>query len=241
MIRKLITIIILLGLWQITSLSIGKEVILPLPFDVFMYMFTLLSKPSFYSSVASTLFRVFISFMLAFVLGVSLGIFAGLNKKIEDYLAIIVSLLQTIPQIAYILILLVWFRGLTAIIVIIALMTLPVFYNNALNGIKNISQELNDIIILYHQPLSYTFFKVYIPLIKGYILSAIDSCLPLSFKIGVMAEIFVQTTSGIGEQLYLARTQIDMTAIFSWTIWMVIIISIIIAIFRFVRDKHYKI
>lgn len=238
MIRKLITIIALLGLWQVASLSIGKEVILPLPFDVFSYMFELLKKSTFYLAVISTLFRVFFSFSLAFIIGITLGIFSGLNKHIEEYLATIIALLQTIPQIAYILILLVWFKSFTAIVVIVLLMILPVFYNNTLNGIKHIDSELKDVILLYHQPLIYTIPKVYLPLIKGYILSAIDSCLPLSLKIGVMAEIFVQTNTGIGEQLFLSRVQIDMIGIFAWTLWMVIIIALILNIFRFIKNKY---
>ena len=68
---------------------------------------------------------------------------------------------------------------------------------------------------------------VYIPLIKGYIISAIETCLPLSLKVGVMAEIFVSSSFGIGKQLYLARVQIDMVSIFAWTIWMIIIINTI--------------
>ena len=61
-------------------------------------------------------------------------------------------------------------------------------------------------------------------MIKGYLVSAIETALPLSLKVGVMAEIFVSANRGIGKQLYFARVQIDMVSIFAWTLWMVIII-----------------
>lgn len=224
---RIITILLLLALWQGFALSIDKAVILPLPFNVFKQMIDLASSKSFYVAILATLIRVFISFLLALVLGTFLGIISGLSKKINNYLYPLVSLLQTIPQIAYILILLVWFKSLTALIIIVLLMIFPIFYNNAVNGIKNIDPELKDVINLYHHSFGYNLFHIYLPLIKGYLISATESALPLSLKVGVMAEIFVSASQGIGKQLYFARVQIDMTSIFAWTIWMVIIILLL--------------
>lgn len=225
--RKIFTLICILGIWQGFSLLINKEVILPLPLVVLNKMLDLVLQKDFYLAIFSTIIRVIISFVIALILGTILGIFSGLNKKVNDYLSPIISLLQTIPQIAYILILLVWFKSLTALIIIVLLMLIPVFYNNAVNGIKNIQPELKDVINLYHHSVNFNLIHVYIPLIKGYIISAIETCLPLSLKVGVMAEIFVSSSFGIGKQLYLARVQIDMVSIFAWTIWMIIIINAI--------------
>ena len=124
--RKFITIIVLLVIWQGFALSIDKVVILPLPLTVFKQMITFVSSKSFYLAILATLLRVFISFLLALIIGTILGIFSGLSKKVNDYLYPIISLMQTIPQIAYILILLVWFKSLTALIVIVLLMISPI-------------------------------------------------------------------------------------------------------------------
>lgn len=228
--RKIITLILIIALWQGFALSIDKAVILPLPLVVFNQMFTLALSQSFYSAIFATISRIAISFSIALIIGTLLGVFSGLYKKVNDYLYPIITLMQTLPQIAYILILLVWFKSLTALIVIVLLMILPVFYNNAVNGIKNISPDLNDVTILYHHSFGFNLIYVYLPLIKGYIISAIETALPQSLKVGVMAEIFVSSNQGIGKQLYFARAQIDMISIFAWTIWMVIIIMLITAI-----------
>lgn len=236
--RKLITIFSIIGLWWIAASMVSREVILPLPFTVFSRMIDLILTPDFYISVALTLFRIFVSLAIALVIGVTLGILSGLNKKIDDFINPVFMILQTIPQISFILILIVWFRSSTALIVIIILIILPVFYNNAKNGVINIDAELKDVILLYDQPFYYNFFKVYIPLIKSYIVSALDSGFPMSIKTGVMAEIFVQTGKGIGTQLYYARTQIDMVSIFAWTIWMIIIISMLTYLFNKISKKR---
>ena len=103
-----------------------------------------------------------------------------------------------------------------------------------------IDDTLNDVISLYHHSLSYNIVHVYIPLIKGYILSAISNTLPLSLKVGVMAEIFVSSAKGIGKQLYIARVNIDMVSIFAWILWMVIIILAITELSHMVVKKLNK-
>lgn len=225
--KKIITWIILLGLWQMTSLMVNKEVILPLPIDVFKKMIEFLCTPSFYQAVFYTLLRIAISFILALCIGVSLGIISGLNKQVHDYLSPIFTLLQTIPQIGYILILLVWCQSLTALILIVMLMILPIFYHNSVNGMLNIDQDLKDVILLYHHSFWFNLRYAYLPLIRGYLFSAIETCLPMAFKVGVMAEIFVSSRQGIGKQLYFARVQIDMVSLFAWIIWMVILLSLL--------------
>lgn len=220
--KKLITTFLLICLWQVASLLINKEVILPLPIHVFFRMIELAVHRSFYIAIFSTLGRIALSFIIAMIIGTLLGILSGLYKSLREFLYPMITLLQTIPQIGYILVLIVWFDSFTALIIIILLMILPVFYNNAVNGILNIDQELQDVICLYHHGFFYNLTKVYIPLIQGYMISAIETCLPLSFKVGVMAEIFASSSQGIGKQLYYARVQIDMVSIFAWIIWMVI-------------------
>lgn len=237
MIKRSISIGTIIGIWWIAAIRIDRSVILPLPMDVFYKMIELASNVSFYISISATLLRVVLSLLLSMIMGMLLGIFAGLYKNIETYLSPIMTILQSIPQIAFILVLLVWFDSFTALVMIVFLLLFPIFYHNTVNGIKDIDRDLMDVMALYKHPLSYTIFKVYIPLIKGYILSAIDVCLPLAFKAGVMAEIFVQTREGIGSALYYARTQIDMISILAWTIWMVIIITIILQSFAYIRKK----
>lgn len=234
--RKIITILCIIGIWQVMALMIHKEVILPLPLYVFERMFVLASTSLFYDVILSTLYRVVISFIIAFLLGTMLGILSGLYQSVKDYLNPIISFLQAVPQIAYILILLVWFQSTVALIIIILLMILPVFYYNAMQGIESIQNEYLDIMKVYYQSLTYHLLHVYIPLMKGYLISAIQTCLPLALKVGVMAEIFVSSKQGIGKQLYFARIQIDMISIFAWVLWMVVIIGFI----TFVFNKLFK-
>ncbi|MCD7950186.1 MAG: ABC transporter permease subunit [Erysipelotrichaceae bacterium] len=241
--KKCLTCFILIVLWQMTSLIVDKEVILPFPSDVFLRMLDYLTISLFYFSVFSTLLRIFISFILAMLIGVSLGIWAGLNHHVYELLEPIMALLQTIPQIGYILILLVWLNSLQALIVIVMLMILPLFYHNTVSGIQHIDRDLKDVIVLYHHSLCFNLRYAYLPLIGGYLASAISSALPMAFKVGVMAEIFVSSRQGIGKLLYNARVNFDMTSIFALILWMVIILMLINlitdTIIKYLHGRHH--
>ena len=108
----------------------------------------------------------------------------------------------------------------------------------------HIDSDLQDIIQLYHHSFLYNLRYAYLPLIQGYILSAIQTTLPLGLKVGVMTEIFVSTQYGIGKQLYLARVQIDMTSIFAWVLWMVLMAFLMIKLsdilIQFIQKKNHS-
>lgn len=230
--KKIYSIIILLALWQLLALIIAKDVLMPQPIDVFQQILHLLVTSKFYQTILLTLVRANLGFVIALISGITLGLIGGLNPSFKEFMQPIISFLQTIPQISFIIILLVWFDQFLCILIIIFLMTFPIVYHNVISGIANIDESLKDVICLYPQPLSYTIFHVYLPLIKPSIISAILSILPLSLKIGVMAEVLIQTRAGIGTQLYLARMNIDMISVFAWTICLVIMMTIEVSLVK---------
>lgn len=231
--KKIFPFIILLMIWQCLSTAVNKTVIIPYPFDVLKTMIQYGQQPSFYLSMGHTLLRIILGLLISSFIGLTLAFMSYDHRNVEAFLSPIVAFLQTIPQISYIIVLLVWFNSRAALMIIIILMLFPIFYANCLNGLKGIDQDLKDVIILYHHTPLFNIIKVYLPLIRHHINAAIDSCIPLSIKVGVMSEIFVSSAYGIGKELYLARINIDTTAIFALTFYMVIIIEILLSVFHF--------
>ncbi len=211
-------------LWYGLSLFIQREVILPMPFDVFKRMFDLVGTSGFYTNIIQTCIRVLISFFVSMILGITIGMLAGLSKKIYHFFMPIFIFIQSIPQVVYILLLLIWLRGDEAIIMMIFIMAFPIFYHNSVVGIRTIDQDMKDLIQIHNHRKIYLLFKIYLPLIQAQLISAIQTSLPLCFKVGIMAEVFVQTQAGIGSAIYYYRTNIDMISIFAWVGWLIIII-----------------
>ncbi len=224
--RRLVTITAIIAIWELLSIAVNKSVLLPSPLLVFEKMVELASSPSFYTSLLATLLRVAIAFSSALAIGSILGLIAGYNKNIREYLDPLVKIFQTIPQVSYILIIIVWFNSFTALLLIILMMTLPIFYYNVLNGYLAIASEYFDVARLFGSSFLSNLSLVVIPLLKANFMGAISSALPLSIKIAVMAEIFISSSNGVGNLLYLARLNLDMAGILALTVFMIIIIAI---------------
>ncbi|MDD8048530.1 MAG: ABC transporter permease subunit [Thomasclavelia sp.] len=233
--KRIISFGILIIVWEIIGIIIGNSFILPLPLDVLEAMYNLIIDKTFVLSISLTIIRALITVLVSIIFGIGLGLLSYLKKSLSGYISPIMTFIQTIPQISYIIILLFILPPKFSIIAIVFLLVMPIFYFSSLNGLNNIDSELLDIIALYHQPLLFNIFKIYLPLIKGYISSSIETSIPLSFKATVMSEIFVSSTIGIGKQLYLARINIDITIVFAITLWMVIITQLLSIIFMHIK------
>lgn len=238
--KKVLSLCLLLILWQILALITAREVILPYPIEVFNRIYELLLSSEFYTTVLTTLLRANIGFMIALLSGISIGFLAYFHTSVESFLSPILSLLQTIPQISYMIILIVWFEQTTCIMIIILLMTFPIVYHNVLTGLKHIDDSLMDVIHLYHHPMFFMIRHVYLPLIRPYIESAIDTILPFCLKVCVMAEVLIQAQKGIGAKLYFSRLNIDMTGVFAWTICLVLLLVIETKLVDKIMKHHKK-
>ena len=80
-----------------------------------------------------------------------------------------------------------------------------------------------DLLIIIDQSLSSANLSILIIRFKSWIWT--------SFKVSVMAEILTQVQIGVGKQLSFDRNMLDMTGIFAWTIWIIIISLLVENIF----------
>jgi len=225
--NKINLAVYILLIWQLIACSVQKEAILPYPKDVFIRMIGMLGSIDFYMTIFITLSHVLIvvswSAILAFIVA-----YLGYQKPIiEEYISPVLSLLQAIPNISFIILVLVWTSSLQTVYIVLFLVVFPLLYNNFIEGFKNIDQDLRDVILLYHPPRFYKFIHVYLPLIKPSVLSGLKSSLSLGVKVAVMAEILAALPYGVGRSIQYARIQVDMVGVFAWTLWLGIIILLI--------------
>ena len=235
---KWITLIGLFGVWFVISFSLQNEVLLPMPQDVLLRMFSDITNPVFYSSVGITLFRMFKGLLLAFVLGISFGLGCGLSKWFDAFFYPIEVILKTIPNISYIILSLIWLGSEASVTVVSFLVLFPVVFGNVKQGILAIDKGYIDVIRVYPTSFSFKICKVYLPLIAPYLKAALQTALGLGFKVSVMAEILGRVQSGIGFRLDFCRVNLDYTGVFSWTIWIILLVVILDNVFKVFQNKE---
>ena len=238
--RSLITIVILLILWIVSGEMVNNPIKLPSFFDVAERMFELAKSAIFYEAFAYTLARSFFGLLLALFIGVLLGICSGISHKFEEYFEPIYTILKSIPNVSYILIVLIWTNSKIATCVIGFMVMFPMTYANTLSGMKSIENKYLDLMRIYPVRKTYKIFKVYLPLISHYIYASFSNGLGLTFKVGIMAEILGSVSPGMGRQFQLCRINVDMIGIFAWTIWLIVFLIVFESLLKLIENRLLK-
>lgn len=220
--RGLISVLILFVLWIIAGERVNNSIKLPNFFEVIECMKNLAFSSVFYEAFAFTFLRSFLGLMLALLSGIAVGMAAGLNHKFEEYFEPLYILLKSIPNISYILIVLIWTNSQIATAVIGFMVMFPMTYANVLHGMKSIDTHYLDVMKVYPESKFTEIFQVYLPLISASILASFSNGLGLTFKVGIMAEILGSVSPGLGRQFQLCRVNVDMVSMFAWTIWLIL-------------------
>jgi len=210
-------ILALLLTWKLISLSYNP-VILPSPENTAVTIRSMVGTADFWEKILRTFARVSFGYLLSLVLGSGIGMAMGLNNKLNSSLSPVVSVLQTTPNVSWILLAIIWF-GLNWRIVVftIFISTIPIFIINARQGVSNTDEGFLEMGSVYELGPLTKFRKIYLPSTKPYILSAGEITVERAWKIGAMAELLSLNT-GIGAGLYWARNNLETDRIFAWTV-----------------------
>jgi len=162
-----------------------------------------------------------VGYLLAMIIGVFIGFISGLNEKFNLFINPIVVILQTTPNISWILLAIIWF-GLNSKIVIftIFISLIPIFIINSKEGVRNTDKDILQMSEVYQFSRVSKIKNIYFPSIKPYIASASYITIERGWKIGAMAELLSLDT-GIGSGLYWARNNLETEKIFAWSIILV--------------------
>lgn len=222
----------LLLLWQIFATVVDKNVLIPYPLDVLSKMITMLCQKSFYQTIVMTLSHVIIVVILSLIIAYLLAYMCFSYPLIEKYVTPVMTIVQSVPTIAFVFIILVWTSSLQTVYIVLLFVVFPLLFHNFLEGLKNIDRDLKDVIWLYHPPLFERLFRIYFPLIQSSVLSGIKSALSLGVKVSVMAEILSALPYGVGREMNYARIQVDTTELLAWTLWLIVMIMCIEYLFE---------
>lgn len=224
--------VILILIWQLIAVWVNRSVILPYPIDVGSKMISMLGDLSFYQTLLMSLSHVIIIVAISAFLAFMLAYLGYQNPGVDEYLSPLLSMIQAVPNIAYIMLLLLWTTSLYVVYIVLFLVVFPLLYNNFIQGFNSIDRDLRDVIALYHPSTYEKFVKVYLPLIHPSFISGMKSSLNLGVKVVVMAEILAGLPYGVGRAINFAKGNFDMVSIFAWTLWLVIMILLVDCILK---------
>ncbi|EPZ60008.1 binding--dependent transport system inner membrane component family protein [[Clostridium] sordellii ATCC 9714] len=139
---KIVALVIIIGIWQISADKIGSSLLLPMPMDVFKGFITCITDPDIVKNVIITLQRVLKGFMYALIFGLPLGLIMGFSSSCEKLFSPLVDSARQVPIMAWVPLTIVWFGiGDGPTIFLIAFAGVFPIILNTIQGVRSISKD----------------------------------------------------------------------------------------------------
>ena len=139
---KILALVIIIGIWQISAEKIGSSLLLPMPMDVFRGFITCITDPEIVKNVIITLQRVLKGFMYALIFGLPLGLIMGFSSSCEKLFSPLVDSARQVPIMAWVPLTIVWFGiGDGPTIFLIAFAGVFPIILNTIQGVRSISKD----------------------------------------------------------------------------------------------------
>ena len=201
-----IALLIFLTIWQIFSWTPGAT--LPGPIQVIQDTRLLILYPFYdkggtdkglFWQIWASLQRVAISYTLATIVGIALGVLIGVNKTMSKALDPLFQLLRTVPPLAWVPISLAALRQNepAALFVIFITAIWPILINTAV-GVTQIPQDYNNVAKVLQLSKKEYFLNILIPSALPYIFTGLRIAIGLAWLAIIAAEIVMSGIVGIG-------------------------------------------
>jgi NitT/TauT family transport system permease protein len=213
-------------LWWMGSVNYGSF-ILPSPWETCKALWQLILDGKAFNAMWITTERALGGFLIAGIIGSSVGIFAGLRPKLAQTLKPIAAILLGIPPIAWIVLALLWFgtTGFTPVFTVVVT-TLPITFAVAVEGARTRDEGLENMARSFKTPRFMLLWDVYLPHILSYLFPGWITALGLAWKVTVMAEL-LGSTDGIGANMAIARVNMETAEALAWVIAVVALLLVV--------------
>jgi len=220
-------ILLIILLWQIFAFIINNSIVLPTLDAVFFALKKLLCSKETYIILFLTIVRLLLNIVISFFVALVLAGISLYSKSLEIVMRPFLVIIKTTPVIVIIIILLVIFGSKNTPMLVTTFVLIPIFYEAIINGTKAIDKNILEEVSM-HSTFNLTIlFKIYIPLIKPYILTSFLQTFGLGLKTLVMSEFIAQPPKSIGYEILRYKTSLDMDYIFGWSIILLIFILLV--------------
>ena len=223
-------------LWQLASMAVGLPLLLPSPLAVLLRLGQLCTGADFWLTVASSLLRILLGFLLGVLFGTALAGLCWRFRLIDVLARPLLGVLKSTPVASFIILALVWVKTTWLATVISFIMVLPLIYANVREGIDSADRQLLEMAQVFRLSRRKVFRYCYLPAILPFFLSAISSALGFAWKSGIAAEVLGRPARAIGSQIYDSKIYLETPDLFAWTL-VVILLSVLLErlAVRFVR------
>lgn len=214
------------GVWFALALKTNNAFLFPSPAEVLSLLGELVLTAEFWSISMASLCRVFLGVALSFLIGVIIAIAISYSKILNALASPMLTVIKSTPVASFIILACIWMDTSFLPVFITSLIVIPIVCSNISQGISSVDKNLGEVAKIYKFSLPKKIYRLYIPSLAPYFLAACKSSLGMAWKAGIAAEVLAPPKNAIGSQLYFAKTYYETSAMFAWTL-VIILLSMI--------------
>ena len=208
---------LLLLLWQSLALHLQSPG-LPGPWQVLHGLLGEWASGDLQFHMTRTLVRVALSFVIAMLIGVTLGILMGRYTRLDQWLDSLLILGLNVPALVTTILCYIWF-GLseTAAIVAVVVNKIPMVAITLREGARAVDGRLLEVAQVYRLSGWKRFSTLYFPQLYPYVFSAARNGLALIWKIVLVVELLGRS-DGVGFQIGNFFHYFDITMVLAYSL-----------------------
>jgi NitT/TauT family transport system permease protein len=218
--------LILIGIWQAVA-QVTPNYLFPPIQEIGANLYHIFTSWSSAAHALTTMGRILLGLVFAFLTGSFLGLLMGMKDSINDTVRPLLSFVQGVPALSWVVIAVIWFQTVELRIFFIILITaLPNFSFQAYDSYNAISKDLREMLLVFRPKSSQLFRMLIFPSLIPDLFTAWKVNLGNSTRVAIVAEL-VGATVGVGYQLSSAQSLFDMSMALAWTLVLVIFVIVL--------------
>ncbi len=220
-----------LGCWAFDV----AEYVLPRPSQFFYILLT--RAPDLWGHSAQTLYTTLLGFSMGVVLGVVIGIAVGSSKLVYAAAYPLLVGFNSIPKVAIVPILVIWFGigTIPAVITSLVISLFPVTANVA-TGLATTQAELEDILRALGASKWDTLVHVGLPSSLPYFFASLKISISLAF-VGTVVSETIAANKGIGSMMIVASSNFDVPLVFAGLVILAVMGVALYAVFAVLEQR----
>lgn len=235
--RRVLSASLIIGmfvLWEVICDGFHvSDLVLPPPSEIFATLWE--RYPAIWPHALQTLYTTLLGFFFGVVAGVLLGVLLGVSKLAYDVATPLLVGFASIPKVALVPILVLWFGSGTIPAVITAMITcvFPIVVNVA-TGLATTEPELEDFMHTLGASKLDTLLNVGLPRTMPYFFASLKVAVTLAFVGAVISET-VASNLGIGNLMMIASANFDVPLVFAGLLILAVLGVVLYGMFSLVE------
>jgi ABC-type nitrate/sulfonate/bicarbonate transport system permease component len=236
---RLASVILVCGAWEIAG-RVPINVAFPPFSEVAMAFGRLVADGSLPAAFLNTLQPLAIGVVLAVVIGVSMGVLMGLREEFEWAGVPVFVVMQAAPMAALIpLITFIYGIGLTAKVLSVMILALPVIALNGYKAVRNVSPSLKAMSQSFLASRRQQIFQIVLPDASPMIFAGMRLGVSAGFVGIVLAELLI-TPTGVGDLITYHRSVADYAEMYAVIATIILFAAITVSLLERVEIALFR-